>query len=93
MSKAEPFDAEALKPCPFCGADVKMDERLDESLHSHNIVTFYSVGCGSCWACPSVQIEDREEVIKEWNSRPGETAAYSRGRADMASECVRDYAK
>lgn len=62
MSKAEPFDAEAVYGTLSTSEDWR---RKDAE---------------SC-------VATRREIIRALD------AAYSRGRADMASECVRDYAK
>lgn len=48
-----------LKRCPICGSDVQI-RRIEES-------NFYRINCSYC-PC-SFEAYDRDDVIKEWNTR------------------------
>jgi hypothetical protein len=67
---------ESLKPCPFCGDKARIEERQDESLFSHDIVTWYWVQCSNtknvdtdCPAYDGSGSEVKEEVVEAWNRR------------------------
>ena len=64
--------ADTLKPCPFCGADARLEQ--DEDHHGK----YYSLGCLSSkcpayWFIYTAQPEDTpvSEAIKQWNTRKG----------------------
>jgi Lar family restriction alleviation protein len=57
-------------PCPFCGKEPHRSTRLDESLWSHNLVTWYEVGCRDCDIGMSA-CEDEEDLLERWNQRKG----------------------
>jgi Lar family restriction alleviation protein len=57
MTKAE------LKPCPFCGGEVKIKSDCKNYIHS-----FYWITCNECGTrqMPSIH---KEAVIESWNRR------------------------
>lgn len=60
-------DLEML-PCPFCGEEARHNVRQDESIWSHNIVDWHSIGCPHC-EISMEQCEGFDEVLESWNSR------------------------
>lgn len=59
---------EELKRCPFCGNKPILSTWIDESLYSHDEVSYYQVVCYSCDAQTSSS-EDKQEAIGAWNKR------------------------
>lgn len=58
-----------LKPCPFCGKEVKMEEtqpdiNLVECLRNSHIEYYIECPCGA-----GMIDEDKEELIERWNTR------------------------
>lgn len=53
-----------LKPCPFCNGKANTFE--------WGISPTFSIGCESCQATVSFNIEDKNKAIKTWNTRPEE---------------------
>jgi Lar family restriction alleviation protein len=80
-----------LKPCPFCGEMPSQSYRLDESLWSHAMVTWYRVYCASC----DVQFESEVEgqAAEQWNTRTATTATvpikYDPNRSISDNQLVR----
>ena len=74
-----------LKPCPFCGGKAKISEM---DIGDCNPKTYYSVSCGTegCWVYENQDYweDDTKEVADRWNTRPAETQAIERTKA----ECV-----
>ena len=62
MSKFE------LKPCPFCGEMPRYDLAQSESLHSHAVVDFLSIGCSNC-DFTFGSSEDWQSLVDKWNTR------------------------
>jgi Lar family restriction alleviation protein len=63
---------EQLKPCPFCGSDPRVRKRQDESLWSHNIVTWTAVGCPECEVEFDWPEGGESNAAEEWNRRAAE---------------------
>ena len=62
------MDLEML-PCPFCGEAARHNTYQDESLWSHNIVDWHTVGCPSC-EIEMRQCEGFDDILAAWNTRP-----------------------
>lgn len=60
--------ADTMLPCPFCGGEARESKYLDESLWSHELVTWYSVSCPAC-DYQMTQCKDHDELVKYWNRR------------------------
>lgn len=63
-----------LLPCPFCGADAKIEKYDYDMGHEH--IPGYKITCSACRAqmtdeafCQTLQTA-RDNVIKSWNNRP-----------------------
>jgi len=70
-------------PCPFCGKKADVSNRQDESLWSHDIVTWYSVGCRECdYSMESCDYLDG--VVSRWNSR----VAVAKEIVHLTAKCV-----
>ena len=55
-------------PCPFCGSQPAIWGRKDESLWTHDIVSWWSVRCNDC----DIEMEECEDmgiVLARWNRR------------------------
>lgn len=64
---------EEVKPCPFCGDAATARRWQGESLWSHEVVEWLSIGCGG--DCDySMGSELQEKLILRWNTRPRESA-------------------
>lgn len=59
-----------LLPCPFCGKPAQYKSRRDESLWSHDIVTWHEVWCCECDFLMD-QCDDADELERRWNTRNG----------------------
>jgi C4-type Zn-finger protein len=55
-------------PCPFCGDQATHGKREDESLWSHKMVDWFSVGCHRCGF--RFESEISGEALSQWNTRP-----------------------
>ena len=54
-----------LKPCPFCGATVKIEEEWADA-----VSVFYSFNCDSCGMyCVQNECVPQNEAIEAWNRR------------------------
>lgn len=75
-----------LKPCPFCGAAVKLYERFVDSGEPGKMLFRYWISCKNCnsprgvegfrgkdfvWASVDMMSDDRDQLIKAWNRRSG----------------------
>lgn len=59
---------EKLLPCPFCGGKANKYEWKDESLWSHNIVSWFTIGCLDCdYQMNTCGFE--KDAIRKWNNR------------------------
>lgn len=54
-----------LKPCPFCGGTVKIEEEWADA-----VSVFYSFNCDSCGMyCVQNECVPQNEAIEAWNRR------------------------
>ncbi len=60
-----------LKPCPFCGAEARLDQRVTQSLWNSNDAVFSHVACDECDISGQDFCDDPEgeEAIDWWNRR------------------------
>jgi Lar family restriction alleviation protein len=59
-----------LKPCPFCGGKGSLRFYQDESLWSHNIVTYSEIGCRECdYSMNFCKDDEGKDAIEKWNNR------------------------
>ena len=58
-----------LKPCPFCGGEAKIKDRI-ECLGHGDYERFYLVTCCNCYA-QSRMCGEEQYVIEAWNRRDG----------------------
>lgn len=63
-----------LLPCPFCGGDATVRERLDENIWDHSTVTWLSVRCSNCdvifdWPKCHQEIDGEPYAVTQWNAR------------------------
>ena len=58
-----------LVPCPFCGGEPEVETFETESLWSHNIVTYTSVGCPECDINFSTEPDHAIQAVDLWNQR------------------------
>jgi hypothetical protein len=75
------FSTLELKPCPFCGSEVKIQEHSKACGHAStcgmggftytHTETNYSIICGKdgCWLSMARHYTNREKMINEWNQR------------------------
>jgi len=63
-----------LKPCPFCGDKVTLED--NSNLTNHR--TVYWVACHNCSDLDTPCYFTASEVIEDWNTRPLEDALQSR---------------
>lgn len=69
----------ALLPCPFCGSPAAALKSFDESLYSHEIVTWYEIRCSNsdgfddlqldCPGSEGIYSEDIDDLAAAWNRR------------------------
>jgi len=50
-----------LKPCPFCGSEARVIERVPGR--------DYEVTCQDCWACLNCSFEKAIDATRAWNRR------------------------
>jgi len=61
-----------LKPCPFCGGEAEIRERMDENIWDHSQVVWQSVSCGNIdcdlqgYDWPK---EAEPNAVERWNTR------------------------
>jgi len=58
-----------LLPCPFCGGEAQLQERMDEDLWSHNIVEWSNVKCSHCDCEMDDWPSHYRDAINAWNTR------------------------
>tara|TARA_R110001592_G_scaffold111372_6_gene308511 strand:+ start:24501 stop:24815 length:315 start_codon:yes stop_codon:yes gene_type:complete len=60
-----------MKPCPFCGSEARLDQRVTQSLWSSNDAVFSHVTCDDCDISGQDFCDDPdgEEAIEWWNRR------------------------
>ena len=63
-----PVDAVVMLRCPFCGGEPSESQYQDESLWSHDIVTWHRVYCSTCDIGMN-ECGDREALVLRWNHR------------------------
>lgn len=65
-------DQPNLLPCPFCGGEAELRERMDENIWDHSQVKWLSVSCGNM-DCDAVGFDWPEEAdpnaVDLWNTR------------------------
>ena len=60
--------AEALKPCPFCGKNLKIIEYLGLNGNKSYYIK-HICGIGKSTTAGTAMLKTEEEVIAAWNSR------------------------
>ncbi len=69
--------APELLPCPFCGGEAEMRERMDENIWDHSTVKWVSVGCKNI-DCDLQGFDWPEDVepnaVALWNTRADQQA-------------------
>ncbi|MBB76610.1 MAG: hypothetical protein CMJ75_19055 [Planctomycetaceae bacterium] len=73
MSKGQ----EELKPCPFCGGEARLDQRVTQSLWNSSDAVFSHVACDECDISGQDFCDDPdgEEAIEWWNRRAQQAPA------------------
>ena len=88
-------DALELLPCPFCGGEAEVRERMDENIWDHSTVKWVSIGCSEidCEIHGFDWPEDAEPNAADlWNTRANQQAleaAEARGYARAVEDAVR----
>jgi Lar family restriction alleviation protein len=64
-------DTIEVKPCPFCGGEARLDQRVTQSLWNSNDAVFSHVDCDECDISGQDFCDDPdgEEAIEWWNRR------------------------
>ena len=60
--------SDTMLPCPFCGTTPNESQYQDESLWSHEIVTWHRVYCSNCDVGMS-ECQDYDALKLRWNHR------------------------
>lgn len=56
-----------LAACPFCGGPARAREEDGESLWSHAVVRWLTIGCPDCDI--EMRSEEHDELVERWNTR------------------------
>lgn len=74
---------ETLKPCPFCGGEVELEEVIDD----------YANHVTKAYCCVEVEVlhdeHDMKKAIKAWNTR--HTPEPTEAEIERAAEAINEY--